>query len=70
MNEHEISFDVINNTWPQILQPEFLTWRNKVKTKCIMSLKTKAFDKGATEMFTLEYDKEESLWNVMSEIPK
>ena len=35
-----------------------------------MSLKTKAFDKGATEMFTLEYDKEESLWNVMSEIPK
>ena len=38
--------------------------------KCIMSLKTKTFDKGAAEMFTSEYDKEESLWNVMSEIPK
>ena len=35
-----------------------------------MTLKTKKPDQGATEMFISEFDKEESLWNVMSEIYK
>ena len=35
-----------------------------------MSLKTKKPDQGATEMFISEYEKEECLWNVMSEIQK
>ena len=35
-----------------------------------MSLKTKKLDRGATERFISEYEKKESLWNVMSEIQK
>ena len=35
-----------------------------------MTLKTKKLDQGATEMFISEFEKEESLWNVMSEIYK
>ena len=35
-----------------------------------MSLKSKNFDQGTTEMFLLEFEKEESFWNVMSEIYK
>ena len=35
-----------------------------------MSLKTKKLDQGATEMFISEFDKEENLWKVMSEIYK
>ena len=35
-----------------------------------MTLKTKNLDQGTTEMFISELEKEESLWNVMSEIFK
>ena len=35
-----------------------------------MSLKVLKLDQGATEMFVSEFEKEESLWNVMSEIYK
>ena len=31
MNEHEISFHVNNNSPLQIVQPEFTTWKYKVK---------------------------------------
>ena len=35
-----------------------------------MSLKSKKLDQGATEIFISELEKEESLWDVMSEIYK
>ena len=35
-----------------------------------MTLKTKKLDQGTTEMFISEYEKEGSLWNVMSAIFK
>ena len=35
-----------------------------------MSLKTQKLDQGATEIFISEYEKEESLWNVMTAIYK
>ena len=35
-----------------------------------MTLKTKKLDQGATEMFISEFEKEGSIWNVMSEIFK
>ena len=35
-----------------------------------MSLKTKKRNQSATKMFISEFEKEESLWNVMSEIYK
>ena len=35
-----------------------------------MSLKTKKLNQSATKMFISEFEKEESLWNVMSEIYK
>ena len=35
-----------------------------------MTLKTKELDQGTTEMFISEFEKEVSLWNVMSEIFK
>ena len=35
-----------------------------------MSLKTQKLDQGATEMFISEFEKEKSLWNVMSTIYK
>ena len=31
MNEHEISFQVNNNSGLQIVQPAFTTWKYKVK---------------------------------------
>ena len=31
MNEHEISIQVNNNSGIQIVQPEFTTWKYKVK---------------------------------------
>ena len=31
MNEHEISIHVSNNSWLQIVQLEFTTWKYKVK---------------------------------------
>ena len=31
MNEREISIHVNNNSWFQIVQPEFPTWKYKVK---------------------------------------
>ena len=34
------------------------------------TLKTKKLDQGTTQKFTPEFEKEESLWNVMSEILK
>ena len=35
-----------------------------------MTLKTKKLDQGTTEMFISEFEKKESLWNVMSKIFK
>ena len=35
-----------------------------------MYFKTKKLDQDATEMFISEFEKEESLWNVMSKINK
>ena len=35
-----------------------------------MSSKTKKLEKGGTEMFISEFEKEEKRWNVMSEIYK
>ena len=35
-----------------------------------MTLKTKKLDQGTTEMFISEFEKEGSLWNVMSKIFK
>ena len=35
-----------------------------------MFLKTKKLDQGTTEMFISEIEKEENIWNVLSEIQK
>ena len=35
-----------------------------------MTLKAKKLDQGTTEMFISEFEKERSLWNVMSKIFK
>ena len=52
---------------------EHLFRKASAKNDCFvrnMSLKVLKLDQGATEMFVSEFEKEESLWNVMSEIYK
>ena len=67
---NEISFHINNsNSQPQILQPEFTTWKYKVNSSTV-SLKIKKLSQGKTEIFTSEYKKEESLCHVMSQIYK
>ena len=67
INEHEISFHI-----KTILDFKFyslsLQLENKVKLSTQLSWKFRKFDRGTIEMFTSEYKKEESLWNVMSGI--
>lgn len=67
---NEISFHINNsNSQPQILQPEFTTWKYKVNSSTVSS-KIKKLNQSTTEIFTSEYKKEESLYHVMSQIYK
>ena len=52
---------------------EHLFLKTSAKNGCLvrnMSLKTQKLDQGATDMFISEFEKEKSLWNVMSAIYK